>query len=70
MPHPINRRGFINTIFLMTLAPSALAKKSPYTTRLKIPSKSTLEILKPIDDQFVSVDGWILPAKTLTRGDV
>ena len=68
MPQPINRRGFITTFLLVTAAPSTLANKSPYGANLTIPSKSTLEKLKPVDDQFVSVDGWILPTKTLTRG--
>jgi hypothetical protein len=68
MPKPISRRGFITTLSLGTAAPSIFAKNSSYATSLTIPSKSTLEKLKSVDDQFVSVDGWILPTKTLIRG--
>ena len=70
MPQPINRRGFINTLFLVTAVPSALGEKPPYTVSSTTPTKSALENLKPVDDQFFSVDGWILPTKTLTRGAV
>ena len=68
MPKSINRRDFINTLCLVTLAPPALAKKPPYTTSSTTPTKLALKKLKPVDNQFVSVDGWILPTKLLTQG--
>lgn len=68
MPQPINRRGFITTFLLVTAAPSTLANKSPYGASLTIPPKSMPDKFTPIDNKFVSVNGWILPTITLTRG--
>lgn len=70
MSQSISRRGFINTLCLMIVASPALAKKPFYATNSKNPARLAQGKLKPIDDQFVSVDGWILPAEILTQGTV
>jgi hypothetical protein len=70
MPKLISRRTFINTCCLTTIVPPAFAQKSAYKTNPVKSGQDKLKKLKPIDSHFVSVDGWILPAKTLTRGTV
>ena len=70
MPKSTTRRGFINTLFIVTAVPSNFGIKPFSTGSSTTPNKHTFKTLKPIDGQFVSVDGWIIPSKTLTRGAV
>jgi len=68
MPKSINRRVFINTIFLTTISPSGLSTKPTPNTTSRTSMRYGLEKLAAIDNQFISVDGWILPTKALTEG--
>jgi hypothetical protein len=70
MPKSTTRRGFINTLVFVTAVPSNFGIKPLYTASSTTPNKYTFKTLKPVDGQFVSVDGWIIPNKTLTRGAV
>lgn len=70
MQQYFNRREFLNTLLLAAAAPSLLTPNQHNST-LQNPSTLSPQVLakiSPVDDQFISVNGWVLPAKTLTRG--
>lgn len=66
----IDRRVFINTCILTTIFPSAFAPKKTAKAGATVPASNRLKKLKLIDSHFVSVDGWVIPTKTLTRGAI
>lgn len=70
MPKAINRRVFLNTFFLTTIAPPVLSKKPASKTTSKSAVQHRLDKIDVIDNDFVSVDGWILTTKILTEGAV
>ena len=72
MPQCTNRRKFLNILFLTTASPLALTLKSADVESLdsECVREKILTKIIPINDHFVSVNGWVLPTKTLTRGAV
>lgn len=70
MPKAINRRIFLNTLFFATITPSIFAKKPHSKASSRAAAQNRLDKLDVIDNDFSSVDGWILPTKILTKGAV
>ena len=68
MPSSLHRRSFINNILLFSVAPLAAAKKQPLTKKPANDNQQTLRNIKPLDQDFVSVNGWVLPKETLIKG--
>jgi len=68
MPRSLHRRSFINNILLFSVAPLAAAKKQPLTKKPANDNQQTLRNIKPLDQDFVSVNGWVLPKETLIKG--
>lgn len=64
----INRRFFFKTLILASLAPEVLAKTSKAYTFSTAHDHLDFKNITYIDNQFVSVDGWVLPIKALTAG--
>ena len=72
MPQCTNRRKFLNILFLTTASPLALTLKPANDESLdsECVREKIITTITPINDHFVSIDGWVLPTKTLTRGIV
>jgi len=68
MHKPITRRMFVNSLCLTAITPLALTEEPTSKTTSITIIRPRLEKLDIIDSHFVSVDGWILPTKTLTEG--
>jgi len=67
MPRSLHRRSFINNILLFSVAPLAAAKRPQPA---KNPAKYQQQIfknIKPLDQDFVSVNGWVLSKETLIK---
>ena len=70
MPKAITRRIFLKTLFLTAITPPVFAKKPAPKTISRAAVQHRLDKLYVIDNNFSSVDGWILPTKILTEGAV
>ncbi len=68
MPRSLHRRSFLNSILLFSVAPMAAAKKRPLTKKSANDNQQILRNIKPLDQDFVSINGWILPKETLIKG--
>jgi len=70
MPKAINRRIFLNTLLFTTITPPVFSKNPAPKTISRTAVQHRLNKLAVIDNDFASVDGWILPTKILTEGAV
>ena len=71
MPRYFNRREVISKLMLVASTPS-FATQDPGNSLQRTSTSSKPQLLakiRPINGQFVSVDGWVLPTKTLTHGE-
>jgi len=70
MPRSFNRREVISKLMLIVSTP-CFATQDPDNAlqRTSTFSQQLLAKISPISDQFVSVDGWVLPTQTLTHGE-
>jgi hypothetical protein len=77
MPRYFNRREVLSKLILVASTPCFAAQnpgKSPQIiSTLSRPSGPSspqlLAKIRHINDQFVSVGGWVLPTKMLTQGE-
>ena len=71
MKKSLNRRGFLN-ILLMGASATALLAQNQQTLLLVAKPTSInpqgLTKINRIDNQFISVNGWVLPVKALITG--
>ena len=68
MPRSLHRRSFINSILLLSVAPLAAAKKPQLAKKLANHRQQIFRNIKPLDQDFVSINGWVLPKETLIKG--
>ena len=68
MPHSLHRRSFINNILLFSVAPLAAAKRPQPAKNPTNYQQQIFKNIKPLDQDFVSVNGWVLPKETLIKG--
>ena len=68
MPRSLHRRSFLNSILLFTVVPLAATKKPPLTKKPANDNQQILRAIKTLDQDFVSVNGWVLPKETLIKG--
>jgi len=64
MPRFLNRRSFINSILLLFVAPPVTSEKSQLIRN----QYQIYSYIKQLDDGYFSVNGWVVPKETLTKG--
>ena len=71
MPKTTTRRKFFSTLALITATPVALAKHiiAEEPQPLSVMDTEMLEKLTHIDSDFIAIDGWVLPIKSMTLGE-
>ena len=71
MAKATTRRKFFSTLAIITATPIAIAKniiaKEPQS--FSDMNTDVLEKMTHIDSNFVAIDGWILPIKSMTLGE-
>ena len=68
MPSTLNRRSFINGLLLFSVAPLAASKRPQPAKNTANYQQQIFKNIKPLDQDFVSVNGWVLPKETLIKG--
>lgn len=68
MPNSLHRRSFMSSILLVSLAPLTTTKRPNLTKNQVNENQQIFRAVKPLDQDFVSVNGWVLPKKTLIKG--
>jgi hypothetical protein len=68
MPRSLHRRSFINNILLFSVVPLAAAKKPELAKNPANDQQQIFRNIKSLDEDFVSVNGWVLPKETLIKG--
>ena len=64
MPSGPHRRSFINSIFLLFLAPLFTSEKAQLIRN----QQQVSSYIKQLDDGYFSVNGWVIPKENLTKG--
>jgi hypothetical protein len=68
MTRSLHRRSFINNVLLFSVAPLAAAKRPQSAKNPTNYHQQIFKNIKPLDQDFVSVNGWVLPKETLIKG--
>lgn len=68
MPRSLHRRSFINNILLFSVVPFAAARRPELPKNPTNYQQQIFKNIKLLDQDFVSVNGWVLPKETLIRG--
>ena len=68
MTQSLHRRSFINSILLFSLASLVSARRPQPVKGLVNYPQQVYKNIKPLSQDFVSVNGWVLPKETLIKG--
>ena len=71
MPLGMNRRIFLRTLAFVPLSPMPITWAAPpqHTVLASKNNRLLQKAIQPIDDNFVAVDGWVIPKQQLTHGN-
>ena len=66
MPQYPNRRSFMSGLLLLSLSPLATGKLPD--SKIPDPNRKVLKKIKPLDSNYVAVNGWVVAKDSLTQG--
>lgn len=66
MPQHPNRRSFLGGLLFISLSPLATGEL-PHS-KTAAPNRQTLKEIKPLGNDYFSINGWVVKKETLIRG--